>query len=59
MTALVPTSQVVIRYPDSRYVVRTYEAREGRWVKVLEVPASFRDVAQATIDGRVADSEQE
>lgn len=50
-------SQVVIRYPDSSYVVRTYEAQGDRWVRVREVPASYRDIVQATLDGRVADAE--
>lgn len=51
------TSQIVIRYPDSTYVVRTYRVDGDRWVLDRETPASFRDVAQATIDGRVAYAE--
>lgn len=51
------TSQVVVRYLDSTYVVRTYRIEGGRWVLASENPATMRDIVQATIDGKVADAE--
>ena len=50
-------SQVVVRYPDSTYKVRTYRLVNGRWVLASENPANMRDITQATLDGRVADAE--
>jgi hypothetical protein len=52
-----PRFQLVVAFPDSGYKVRTYEGRDGKWVQVREVPASFRDIAQATLDGNVIEGQ--
>lgn len=51
------TSQVVVRYPDSTYMVRTYRLAGDRWVLASVTPANMRDITQATLDGNVADAE--
>ena len=56
--AAIPTCQLVVRDPESNYTVRTYEARGDRWVRVSEVPANYRDIVQATLDGNVAYQEE-
>lgn len=54
------TSAVVVRYPDSTYILRTYSRVEGveaGWRLTSETPATDRDVVLAYLDGKVADVE--
>jgi hypothetical protein len=52
------TDQIVVRYPDSTYTVRTYEVDGPRRILISEVPANTRSIVQATIAGRVAYAEE-
>jgi len=50
--------QVVARHPDGRYTVITHDVGDdGTSRTIREVPASHRDVAQATLAGAVIDIE--
>jgi hypothetical protein len=51
--------QRVASYRGGRYTVQTFEAVNQVYELVREVPASARDIAQATIDGKVLDIDAE
>lgn len=51
------TTQDVARYSDGRYTVRTYHVIDGLRHLIREVPADYRSIAQATLQGHVVDVE--
>jgi hypothetical protein len=53
------TYQIVVRYPDATYAVRTYRIEGRSWVLDSEKPANTRSVAQATLAGRVCDAAED